>query len=100
MLLDDTVHIVLNIGSYDQTELSTLTHSLAVEVVARFAVLLEPTLLLELGKLLDGNVIDLGVMLVADRVKIDFRFDDMIKRLLVTLALLKCLLRREHIVRT
>ena len=92
MLLDGTQLIVLHTCCHHESVLGASLHGLRVEIVARLLVLHKPAFTLELLKLLDCNVIDTRIMLVDDWVEVDFRLDDMIKRLLVSLAFSKCFL--------
>ena len=79
VLLDDAVEIVVDICSNYETILGATIHGLAIKIIIRSRVLDEPTILLELLELLDSDIIDLGVVLVGNRVEIYFGFDDVIQ---------------------
>ena len=100
MLFDDTIEVIIDIGSNDKAILGTALHGLAVEIIIRCRILDEPTVLLEFLELFDSDVIDLGVVLVGYWVEIYLGFDDVIERLLIALALIVSLLRRQNIVGT
>ena len=100
VLLDDAIKIVVDISSNYETILGAAIHGLAIKIIIRSRVLDEPTILLEFLELLDSNIIDLGVVLVGNRVEIYLGFDDVIERLLIALALIVGLLRRQDIVGT
>ena len=100
MLLDDTIEVVIDIGGNDEAILGAALHGLAVQIIIRSRILDEPAVLLEFLELLDSCIIDLGVVLVGNRVEIYLGFDDVIERLLIAFALIVSLLRRQDIVGT
>ena len=79
MLLDNTIHIIGNIGTYYQTILSLTIHGLCIHIIVFLFVLHQPTFVLKHPEILSSLVIHLRIMLVCTCRKVYFRFDDMIK---------------------
>ena len=61
----------------NQTILGSAVHRLCIDIVARLAVLHQPSLLLPFGKILDSLIINLRVMIRKYRVEINLRLRDM-----------------------
>ena len=93
VLLDDTVEVVLDVSTDDETILCLAVHRLSIDVVALLVVLYEPALLLKVLVLLDSLVVDLGVVLVGTCGEVDLRLDDVVERHRIALSLLACLVR-------
>ncbi len=100
MLLDDSVQIVLYVCRNYESVLSLAVHRLSVDVVHLLLVLLQPTLFLELGKVLGSLLIDLGVIFADAYGEINLRFDYMVQRFLVVTSLSASFFAVKHIVGT
>ena len=98
VLLDYTVHVVVHVGTYHQTELCLAVHGLCVDVVALLLVLYKPTVLLELLEVLGSLGIHLGCIFACAHGEVYLGLDDMVKALLVAFGLGTCLLRIEHVI--
>ena len=98
MLLDDPVQVVVHIGTDDQTILCLAVHGLCIDIIILLRVLNQPSLVLEELELTGSLRIHLRVVLVADRVEIDFRLDDVVERLLIALTLGLGLLAVQHVI--
>ena len=100
MFLDDTRHIVVYIRTYNKTILSLAIHSLCIDIILFLIILFQPAILLELSEVLCSAFIHSWIVLRSSWFEIDFRFNNMIKALLVIACLGTCFLRIENIVRT
>ena len=98
MFLDASLEVVIHAGTDNESVLGAAVHRLCIDVVALLVVLYKPTLLLELLEVLDGLVIDLGLVFASARLEVDFRLDDVIQTHLVVTGLGTCLFTRQHIV--
>ena len=98
MLLDDSVEVVVNVGTHHEAILGVAVHRLCIDVVLLLVVLHEPALLLEEGEVGGGLLVYTGVVLVGAYWEIDLRLDDMVERHLVALGLGTRLVGVEHIV--
>ena len=78
MFLNLTGHIIFHVCCNHDSVLSSAVHSLSINVVMLFFVLNEPSFLLEHIKVFYSFNIYLGVMFICARLKINFRFDDVI----------------------
>ena len=76
VLLDLALSIVVGMGAEHQSVLSASFHSLGIDIVARLLVLHQPAVLLPLGEILHGPVIDLVVMVRQNRLAIYLRLGD------------------------
>ena len=83
MLFDNTRHIIVYISTHHKAILSLAIHGLGINVILFLIILFQPTILLKLSEILCSAFIDAWIILRSTRFKIDFRFDDMIKTLLV-----------------
>ncbi len=92
MLLDHTCHIVVYVCTNHKTILSLAVHCLGVDVVLLFVVLYQPAFVLEHLEVLCGFLVDARVIFTCSLWKVDFRLDDVVKRLLVTFGFLTSLL--------
>ena len=97
VLLDLALSIVVGMGAEHQSVLGASFHSLGIDIVARLLVLHQPAVLLPLGKILHGPVIDLVVMIRQNRVEIYLRLGDVEQGLLT--GHLLGFHRVEHIIR-
>ena len=98
MLFDNTRHIIVYISTHHKTILSLAIHCLGINVILFLIILFQPTVLLKLSEILSSAFIDSWIILRSTRFKIDFRFDNMIKTLLVVISFGTSLFRIEHIV--
>ena len=98
MLFDAAFHIVVHPCCHNKTILGTAVHSLRIDIVFLLVVLHEPSFVLEHVEVLNCFLVHFGVMLVKTGFKINLGFDDMIKRLGITLCLGTGLFRVKHIV--
>ena len=98
MLFDNTRHIIVYISSHHKAILSLAIHGLGINVILFLIILFQPTILLKLSEILSSTFIDSWIILRSTRFKIDFRFDNMIKTLLVVTSFGTSLFRIEHIV--
>ena len=83
MFLDNTRHIIVYISTHYKTILRLAIHGLGINVILFLIILFQPTILLKLSEILSSAFIDSWIILRSTRFKIDFRFDNMIKTLLV-----------------
>ena len=90
MLLDDTIEIVLNVGTHHKTILSLAIHGLCIDVVLLLLVLNKPAVILEFLESLSGTFIHAWVILAGAFWKIDFRFDDVVERHFVIACFCTC----------
>ena len=99
MLLDDAVHVVIHVCTYDKTVLRLSVHRLGIDVVVLVLVLHQPAFVLELLELACSFLIDTRVVFAGANREIDFRLDDVIERFLVITSLCTSLFRLKDIVR-
>ena len=78
VLLDNTVHIIGNIGTDNKTVLCLAVHGLGIDVIVFFIILHQPAFLLEHTEVLCSFPINTFVMFIRTDGKIYFRLDDMI----------------------
>ncbi len=78
LMLFNTIHIIVNIGSNYNTILGTPVHCLRVYIIMVAIVLHQPSLFTERTEILHSLVINLRVMLVGSGFEIDFRLYYMI----------------------
>ena len=90
MLFDNAVQIVVYIGTYDQTVLCLAIHGLGIDIIVLFAVLHQPSFVLEHLEVFGSFGIHARVVLVGTFGKINLRFDDVIQRLFITFGLFAC----------
>ena len=86
-------------GTHHKSILGVSLHGLGVEIVVLFLVLHQPALPDEVVQLVASSIVDAVVVLIGAGGKVDFRFDDMIERLLVVAGFEARLFGVEHIVR-
>ena len=98
MLLDDSVHVVIHVGTHHQSVLCLALHGLGIDVVVVLLVLDEPSLFLELAEVLGGFLVDARVIFAGSLGEINLGFDDMVEALLVVAGFLACLFRVEHVI--
>ena len=91
MLLDNAIKIVIYICSNNNTILGFAIHCLGVYIIMFLGILNQPSILLEKFKILFGTFINTWVVFGSAWLKINFRFDDMIKTLLVIPCFYSCL---------
>ena len=70
-------HIVINICRGDQTILCATVHCLRIDIIHFFVVLDQPAVVLPFLEVFDGFVICFLFVFVGNRVKINFRFNNM-----------------------
>ena len=83
MLLDDTRHVVLDGGTYDEAVLCLAVHRLSVDIVVLLVVLYEPALISEEAEVLSRLCVDLLLMLVSADWEVDLGTDDVVEGHLV-----------------
>ena len=98
VLLDDTVHVVVHVGTYHQTELCLAVHGLCIDIVSVLLVLYQPAVVLELLEVLCSLGIHLGCIFAGTDGEVYLRLDDMVKALLVALGLGAGLFRVQYVV--
>lgn len=98
VFLDLARPVVLIVAAHGQTVLGTAIHRLGINIIVLFAILHQPLVVAPLLEVLDRFLIHLFVMLVGNRIEVDFRLDDVEQRALGSLSL--GLLRVQHVVRT
>ena len=99
VLLDYTVHIVIDEGSYNETVLCLAIHCLGVDVILLLVVLYKPTFLLKFTEIVGSLLVDTRVVLAGAWLEVDLGLDDMIKTHLVVACFGTGFFRVEHIVR-
>ena len=100
MLFDDLIHIVFDVRTKDKTILCLAIHRLCIEIIIFLLILHQPTLLLEILKLLCSTFVNTWVVLARTYGEIDFRFNNMIQGLFVISCLCSCLFRTQNVVRS
>ena len=100
MLLDDARHVIIHVGTYHQTILGLAIHGLGIDVILFLIILLQPAVFLELFEVLCCAFVNARVILRSTWLEVDFRFDDMIKTLLVIASFRTSFLGVEDIIRT
>ena len=100
MLLDDSREIVVDVCAHHKTILRLAVHGLRIDVILLLVILLQPSFVLELLEVLGSTLIDTRIVLRRAWLKVDFRFDDMIKALFVVASFCTSFLRVEDVVRT
>ncbi len=98
MLLDAFLHIVVDIGRYDDSILCASVHRLGVDVVMVVIVLHKPSVALEGIEVFHCLVVDPRIMLVGRRVEVDLRLDDVVQRFGVAVGLTPRFIGIEHVV--
>ena len=83
MFLDRAIHIIGNISPDYQPILSLAIHGLGINIIAFFLILNQPTFFLKIIEIGGGLQVNSRIMLIRPFWEIDFRFDNMIKTLLV-----------------
>lgn len=98
VLLDYTIHIVIDEGSYNEAVLCLAIHCLGVDVILLLVVLYKPTFLLEFTEVVGSLLVDTRVVLACTWLEVNFRLDDMIKTHLVVACFGTGFFRVEDIV--
>ena len=98
MLLDAAGEVILNTGTYYKSVLRAAIHGLSIDVVAILVILYQPALVLELLEVLNGLVIDLGLMLACAGLEVDFGLNDVIQTHLIVASLGACLFTGENVI--
>ena len=78
MLLDTPMHVVVGMRSHHQSILCLIVHGLRIDIIVFFAVLHQPSLVLEFLEVFGSALIHLWVVFACTRLKVNFRLDDMI----------------------
>ena len=98
MLLDDAVHVVLDVCSHYEAILRAALHGLCVDVIVVAVVLHKPSLVLELLEVLGCTLIYAWVILARAEGEVYLGFNDVVERHLVVAGLGARLVAVEHIV--
>ena len=98
VLLDDAVHVVVDVGGHDNAVLGAAVHGLRVYIIMFLVVLYEPAFVLEGLEVLDCLVVDLGVVLVGAVHKVNLGLYDMVERAGIAFGLGTGFLGVEHVV--
>ena len=100
MLFNDTVHVVIHVGTNNETVLRLTVHCLGIDIIVLLVVLYKPAHILKLLEVLGCLVIDTWVVFVSSYGEVNLGFDDMVKRLFVVAGFGACLFGVEHVIRT
>ena len=82
VFLDGAREVVLEVAAHRQTVLRAAVHRLGIDVVVLLGILHEPAPFAPQAEVLHRLVVDLGGMLVGDRIEVDLGFDDVQQRTL------------------
>ena len=99
VLQDHSVHIVSHSCSHHQSVLCVPVHRLGIHIIVFVGILHQPSLALELGKVVGRTLIHALVIFAGSLGEVYFGFDDMIERLLIVAGFCPCLLAVQHVVR-
>ena len=100
MLLDNPVHIIRDISTDYQPILCFPVHRLGIDIIVFHLILHQPAFVLKQLEILGSFSIHLFVMFIRTNREIYFRFNNMIKRLLVTFRFCAGFFRIQYIIRT
>ena len=100
VLLDTSLHIVVNQSTYHQTILRLTVHGLCVDIIVVVLILYQPAFVLEHLEVLCGLFIDTRIIFRCTHREIYLRLDDMIQTFLVVASLSTGFLRIQYVIRT
>ena len=95
-----TGHVILHTGTNNQPVLCTAIHGLGIHIILFGFILNEPAIFTEHGKVFGSFQIHFLVVLVCAGRKINFRLDNVIKRIWISGCFLSCFFRTKYVVRT
>ena len=100
VFLNNTIHIIGNIRTADQSVLRLTVHCLRIDIIVFLAILHQPAFILKQLEILGRLAVNTFIMFVRTNREIYFRFNNMIKGFFITFRFCTCFCRIQYVVRT